>query len=36
MQVLSSADEVEIGKRERSEPDFESVADEVTEEILRT
>lgn len=36
MQVLTSADEVEIGKRERSEPHFEAVADEVTEEILRT
>jgi predicted glycosyltransferase len=36
MQVLTAADEVEITKRERSEPDFEAVADEVTEEILRT
>ena len=36
MQVLTAADEVEIIKRERSEPHFEGVADEVTEEILRT
>ncbi len=36
MQVLTSAEEVEIGKRERAAPDFEAVADEVTEEILRT
>jgi len=36
MQVLNAADEVEITKRERSEPHFEAVADEVTEEILRT
>ena len=36
MRVLTDAAEVEIGKRERSEPDFEAVADEVTEEILRT
>lgn len=35
MRVLTSADEVEIAKRARTEPDFEAVADEVTEEILR-
>jgi hypothetical protein len=35
MRVLTSADEVEIEKRMRSEPAFEAVADEVTEEILR-
>lgn len=35
MQVLTDADTVAIGKRERSEPDFEAVADEVTAEILR-
>ena len=35
MQVLTRADQVEIAKRERSEPHFEAVADEVTEEILR-
>ena len=37
--VLSAgtdADEVEIAKREPAEPDFEAVADEVTQEILRT
>jgi predicted glycosyltransferase len=36
MQVLTSAEEVVIAKRDRSEPAFETVADEVTDEILRT
>ncbi len=36
MRVLADADEVEIAKREPAEPDFEAVADEVTQEILRT
>ena len=36
MRVLERADDIEITKREPSEPQFEAVADEVTEEILRT
>ena len=36
MRVLSDADEVKIAKRQRTRPDFEAVADAVTEEILRT
>ena len=36
MGVLESADDISISKRERSEPHFEAIADEVTEEILRT
>jgi predicted glycosyltransferase len=36
MQVLEQADDIEITKREPVEPHFEAIADEVTEEILRT
>ena len=36
MGVLERADDVVISKRERSEPHFEAIADEVTAEILRT
>ena len=36
MGVLERADDVVIGKRERAEPRFEAIADEVTAEILRT
>ncbi len=36
MGVLERADDIEITKRERTEPHFEAIADEVTEEILRT
>ena len=36
MQVLTDAKAVAIVKRAPAEPDFEAVADEVTEEILRT
>lgn len=36
MQVLQRADDVVIVKRERHEPHFEAIADEVTAEILRT
>ncbi len=36
MRVLTAADEVRIEKRQPALPDFESVADEVTAEILRT
>ena len=35
MGVLERADDVVISKREPVEPDFEAIADEVTEEILR-
>lgn len=36
MRVLTDADEVEISRRQPTPPQFEAVADEVTEEILRT
>jgi predicted glycosyltransferase len=35
MQVLERADDIVISRRERGRPDFEAIADEVTEEILR-
>ena len=35
MQVLERAEDVEVRKRERTEPHFEAIADEVTAEILR-
>ncbi len=35
MQVLERADDIVITRRERGRPDFEAIADEVTEEILR-
>jgi hypothetical protein len=34
--VLTDADDIEIVPRERAEPHFEAIADEVTSEILRT
>jgi hypothetical protein len=36
MAVLQNADDIVIAKREPAEPHFEAIADEVTEEILRT
>jgi predicted glycosyltransferase len=36
MQVLESADDIVIAKRQPTQPHFEAIADEVTEEILRT
>jgi predicted glycosyltransferase len=36
LRVLSDANEVKIAKRAPAEPTFEAVADEVTQEILRT
>ena len=36
LRVLSDANEIEIAKRAPAEPAFEAVADEVTQEILRT
>ena len=36
MGVLERADDIVIAKRPRSEVHFEAIADEVTEEILRT
>jgi predicted glycosyltransferase len=36
MSVLDRADDIVIAKREPAEPHFEAIADEVTEEILRT
>jgi predicted glycosyltransferase len=36
MQVLERAEDVVITRRERGEPHFEAIADEVTAEILRT
>jgi predicted glycosyltransferase len=36
MQVLERAEDIVIAKREPHEPRFEAIADEVTEEILRT
>jgi predicted glycosyltransferase len=36
MHVLTDADDIEIVPRERTEPHFEAIADEVTAEILRT
>ena len=35
MRVLERADDIVITRRERGRPDFEAIADEVTEEILR-
>jgi predicted glycosyltransferase len=36
MSVLERAEDIVVVKRDRSEPRFEAIADEVTEEILRT
>lgn len=36
MQVLENADDIVIAKRQPTQPHFEAIADEVTEEILRT
>jgi len=36
MTVLEHAEDVVIARRQRRSPDFEAIADEVTEEILRT
>jgi hypothetical protein len=36
MGVLERADDIKIAKRQRADPHFEAIADEVTEEILRT